>query len=484
MSRKVGGIAQDPGESYFPRNGKGKRAAGISKELTANMKPLSQTPPLVQRKISAGAPGDRYEAEADTTAKKVMGKSDPKPGKVSISSLDPAAAGLDVPPIVDDVLRLPGRPLDDGMRAFMEPRFGHDFGRVRIYDDSRAEESADLLQARAYTVGNSIVFGKGQYTRGSGGTNLLAHELTHVIQQQSLNSRASDNMSERSSSLIQGSFWGDLWEGIKSVGRSISRAVSGAARWTGERFRDLGQWVVNLFRDLPERLARFGEAIVDGLRGVVTFIPEAIGALARGGIRGFASWLWERVRAGAAWVLTVVARVFDLVGGPELIEFIDHLVAGASPLTAAERAAGQSVLGANAIRWDNVRIAEGGLLALIFRLNSGRAFTTFHTINMPASGYGSRADLSIVVHELAHVYQYERVGSVYLGQAIHAQMTIGYGYGGGAGLSADRVAGKHYRDYNREQQAQIAQDYYTLNSSGQPTADYDPFIAELRAGDL
>ena len=71
-----------------------------------------------------------------------------------------------------------------------------------------------------------------------------------------------------------------------------------------------------------------------------------------------------------------------------------------------------------------------------------------------------------------------------MGQAIHAQMTVGYGYGGPAGLNADKAAGKHYRDYNREQQAQIAQDYYTLVQNGEDTTAYDPFITELRAGQL
>ncbi len=66
----------------------------------------------------------------------------------------------------------------------MEPRFGHDFGRVRVHVGARAAESADALRARAYTLGNRIVFGAGQYTPTTpSGRLLIAHELTHVLQQ-------------------------------------------------------------------------------------------------------------------------------------------------------------------------------------------------------------------------------------------------------------------------------------------------------------
>jgi hypothetical protein len=89
-----------------------------------------------------------------------------------------------VPSIVHDVLSSPGQPLDSGTRAFMEPRFGFDFSRVRVHTDSRAAESARAVNALAYTVGHDVVFGEGQYTPETHeGRGLLAHELTHTIQQ-------------------------------------------------------------------------------------------------------------------------------------------------------------------------------------------------------------------------------------------------------------------------------------------------------------
>ncbi len=94
-----------------------------------------------------------------------------------------------VPPIVHDVLSSPGQPLDAGTRAFMEPRFGHDFSQVRVHTDGQAAESAQAVNALAYTVGRDVVFGNGQYVPGTTeGKSLLAHELTHVVQQREASS--------------------------------------------------------------------------------------------------------------------------------------------------------------------------------------------------------------------------------------------------------------------------------------------------------
>lgn len=89
-----------------------------------------------------------------------------------------------VPAHVGRVMTLPGRPLDGDARSFMERRFGFDFGRVRIHDDAVAAASARSLGALAYTVGSEVVFAPGRYApRTEPGRRLLAHELTHVVQQ-------------------------------------------------------------------------------------------------------------------------------------------------------------------------------------------------------------------------------------------------------------------------------------------------------------
>jgi len=91
-----------------------------------------------------------------------------------------------VPPIVHDVLRSPGQPLDPTTRAFMEPRFGHDFSSVRVHTDGPAAESARAVNALAYTVGHDIVFAAARYAPETDkGRRVLAHELTHIVQQAS-----------------------------------------------------------------------------------------------------------------------------------------------------------------------------------------------------------------------------------------------------------------------------------------------------------
>jgi hypothetical protein len=90
-----------------------------------------------------------------------------------------------LPPIVQEVLRSSGQPLDQTTRTFMESRFDADFSQVRVHTDPQAAASAQAVQARAYTVGRDVVFSEGSYTPHlRQGSKLLAHELAHVIQQE------------------------------------------------------------------------------------------------------------------------------------------------------------------------------------------------------------------------------------------------------------------------------------------------------------
>jgi hypothetical protein len=92
----------------------------------------------------------------------------------------------DEPSPVHDVISSGGRPLEPDVRADMEGRLGADFGDVRVHDDSAAHRSAQSVNAHAYTVGSNIVFQRDKYDPGSdGGRTMLAHELTHVVQQRS-----------------------------------------------------------------------------------------------------------------------------------------------------------------------------------------------------------------------------------------------------------------------------------------------------------
>lgn len=166
-------------------------------------------PALLQAKLTVGHPNDIHEQEADRIAEEVVRLPDPAP---AWSSIDPAPirplslqrrcgayegealmretqaphaetsnAAIDT---VAATLRQAGRPLDAATRSFFEPRFGADFSAVRIHTDSSAAASARNIHALAYTVGRDVVFNTGQYApHSNSGKRLLAHELTHVLQQ-------------------------------------------------------------------------------------------------------------------------------------------------------------------------------------------------------------------------------------------------------------------------------------------------------------
>jgi hypothetical protein len=175
----------------------------------AVLRTLRQSQPIIQAQLAVNQPGDVYEQEADRVADQVMRM--PAPVAVqrrcagceqeerlqrkceyraeeekTIQRKEAGAGPEIVPPLVHEVLHSPGRPLDPVVRAFMEPRFGYDFSHVRIGQDARAASSARAVNALAYTVGHNVIFGDGQYSPATAeGKRLLAHELTHVIQQRS-----------------------------------------------------------------------------------------------------------------------------------------------------------------------------------------------------------------------------------------------------------------------------------------------------------
>lgn len=104
--------------------------------------------------------------------------------QMTSAAAPPALAEGEPPGVVQNALQSPGQQLDAAARVYFEPRFGHDFSDVRVHTDNDAAESAQSIGASAYTVGPHIAFATGQYAPAtSSGLRLLAHELTHVIQQ-------------------------------------------------------------------------------------------------------------------------------------------------------------------------------------------------------------------------------------------------------------------------------------------------------------
>jgi hypothetical protein len=159
--------------------------AGVTGECEACRKKRLR----LQTKLAVNGPGDIYEREADRVAGEVLAK----PGHAVVSSAPPriqrvsghASGSVDAAPAsVDQALAGAGSALEPALRQDMEQRFGHDFSRVRVHTGARAERSARDVNAHAYTVGQSIVFGIGKFAPETHeGRRLIAHELTHVVQQ-------------------------------------------------------------------------------------------------------------------------------------------------------------------------------------------------------------------------------------------------------------------------------------------------------------
>jgi hypothetical protein len=187
----------------------------------AVMRSLSPSTLKIQAKLTLNQPGDHYEREADQVADQIM-RMEAGPS-VRLSNVSTAAAPIvhrrctcgglcsecqdepsgemeqaiqrkhlagmpaentEAPSIVHEVLRSDGHPLDASTRAFMEPRFGRDLSAVRVHTGDQAARSARAINARAYASGPHVVFGSGQPAAGSmQSRKLLAHELSHVVQQ-------------------------------------------------------------------------------------------------------------------------------------------------------------------------------------------------------------------------------------------------------------------------------------------------------------
>ena len=146
----------------------------VVKTTTSDEKRL----PLVQPTLTVNQPGDEYEQEADQVADMVM-------RMASLERIDATPEPMVGHHAASD-MALPsgGVPLASSERRFFEPRIGHQFSQVRIHSDRRAGLLARSLGARAFTAGRDIVFGAGEYAPSTtSGRRLLAHELTHVVQQ-------------------------------------------------------------------------------------------------------------------------------------------------------------------------------------------------------------------------------------------------------------------------------------------------------------
>lgn len=201
----------------------------------------------------------------------------------------------------------------------------------------------------------------------------------------------------------------------------------------------------DIFYLLPKRIGRLGLHIVDGTMGnkhpTAPVLP---------------------LHPVGQWWLELVFLVFDVLALPEIYEtLLDVGKRATRPLTAAEIALAKSVFG-DSIQYDRVRVDE---TATVVCRRHHIYYVSFYTIN----SWGTM-DAAVFIHEMMHVWQFERVGSAYIPRALLAQRTaLGYNYGGTDALLKAFSADAGFTPFNYEQQAEIVADYFCLRNGLAPS---------------
>jgi hypothetical protein len=237
---------------------------------------------LLQRKCACGKHGANEQTCAECSAKKVQRAFRSKGSIPSIS------------PTVQQVVDSPGSPLDSSTRVQMEQHFGQDFSGVRIHTDAQAAQSADAVDALAYTMGSNIVFGRGQYAPSTPeGRKLVAHELTHVVQQSGHGAGTTDhgaaeaeaesvaaNLPSRRSDVVRGSVAGypllrqpKSKPGVDATAQAIIDAAKDATATpdAGKRATELVWSILRTY--YPDQVAKVREVVYDAVDPGLTTEP-------------------------------------------------------------------------------------------------------------------------------------------------------------------------------------------------------------------
>jgi len=224
-------------------------------------------------KLTVTAPGDAFEQEADQVAARVMRMAEPvvqrepcadcpdeesalqrqvdeeedEQEAVQLKASGGDSGGMAAPDSVYHALSGGGQPLDSETRAYMEPRFGQDFSGVRVHIDSQAAQSAAEVGARAYTVGQDVVFGAGEYAPGTtAGKQLIAHELAHTVQQTHVSPRVSRQMNMACTETARwpgnyehAAIESDYAVNVNPVGAALEFAIPGSGPGGGTGYADI-----------------------------------------------------------------------------------------------------------------------------------------------------------------------------------------------------------------------------------------------------
>lgn len=390
-----------------------------------------------QRKLALGSSNDPLESEADRVADQVVSSSPSVAGAAATATpmakhiqratnTSGAAAGADTPASVSQTLASSGRPLEMSLRRDMEQRFGYDFSGVRVHTGASAARSADDIDAAAYTYGNNIVFAAGQYVPATAdGRHLLAHELTHVVQQAGSSDQTVQRQRRRRSS---------------SPPRGRRPATPAAAASRSTAIVDDGQPVATGQMHRTDFLQRAREALIEAADAEFRSIgrsargcPYILRTIERYANRPAASVMrfvqaFARPPAGAdaAAMLRALAdrtraisRRISARQGPRAqakTESGEATLPAHDPQLIRDQLGGGRVLdestrdkmeGAFGQSFASVRVHADGVAARFNSALGARAFTVGQDIAFAAGEYrpGTAAGDTLLAHELAHTVQ-------------------------------------------------------------------------------
>lgn len=305
--------------------------------------------------------------------------------------------------------------------------------------------------------------------------------------------------------VVQRGFWKKLGSGVKKAAKAVGGGVKKAAKAVGGGLKKAAGWVKGAAGWVKKAAGKVWNGVtwvaeqtwtkLEGIWGRakqwVTKLPGRLGRLMShlwDGVKGLKPWSlqwWSSLgqadtwKSFGKWLGEFAVYALEVAGIGEAYETImDFVKFNTRALTGEERAKGKKVFG-NAIPWELVRVDSNALLGPSW---TDREYVSFNTIN----GWSTMSDHTLI-HELTHVWQYNKMGAIYMPKAIHAQGTTeGYDYGGVTKLQERRAAGGDISGFNLEQQGQILGDYYVLRwqkntpPSSPDVQTYEHFVSGVR----
>lgn len=428
----------------------------------------------VQPKIRLSHPGDPDERAADSIARKITsmpeGIENPirqdciacerSGGYMEIHRM--AAGNNEASASISEIGS--SFPLDSSTKEFMESRFGYDFGSVRIHSDEKAAESAQAINAAAFTIGNDIVFNRGQYNpHTSGGRQLLAHELAHHIQQGRSVARPqvvqreilTYNSTHTEFHPTYGESMTTIWDEYSGESSAIQSALQ--ALITAGKVGTSDDGRRTFFYNKSATRSEFSSAFTAAGYSNASTLTDAM-------MDNHNVYVYSGTRVTKSstlfWESTLSTRT-------DVTERQTRRL-----LTDFEKNEARIVFGSN-LNLNRIRVEEDPVMSV-----GGYARTTPWTINFPSGSFGRGSFMPWLIHELGHSWQYQHGYSLWT--TLYHAIEADYDYGGEAGLNAAHSAGHGLSHFTTEEQAQIARDYYVRVKAGQDVTAWLPFINEFK----